>query len=240
MRHTKRAAVGAAAALAAAAGATAVAAPSGGGPLGGVFGPSPQERRAEQAGDLAKELELPEQRVRQAIERVAKRRRAEHRAERAKELAKRLDVSEEDALRALAKGREALRKELDSNRGGQGLRPRGDHDAFVKAVAGELDKSADEVRRALRDIRKERLNRKLAEAVEQGRLTQRQADRIKREAEQGPPRLRFRGRHGPGGPGGPHPGAGRRNGDFVLPAPPPAGDEEGAEELPAPPPGVPG
>ncbi len=246
MRH-KKAAAGVASVLALGAGATAVAAPSGGGPLGGMFGPSPQERKAEQARELAKELRLPEQRVRQAIERVGDRRRARHQAERAKELANRLDVSEEDAKRALAKGREALSKELDEmhdqfeRNGGQQrldrLRPR-PPGAFLKAVAGELDKSTEEVRKALQDIRRDRLNAELSEAVKEGRMTQRQADRIKEQAESGPMRLRFRGGHGRGGPGGHRPG-GARGGDFVMPAPPPGADGE-AEEIPAPPPGVPG
>ena len=237
MRHKKTAA-GVATVLALGAGATAVAAPGGDGPLGGVFGPSPQERRTEQARDLAKELKLPEQRVRQAIDRVGDKRRAEHQAERAKELAKRLDVSEEDASQALEKGREALRKEFESNRGRQGPRPRGARNAFLKVVAAELDKSTEEVRKALQDFRKDRLNAKLAEEVKEGRLTQKQADEIKKHAEKGPGRSHFRGGHGPGGPGGPPPG-GRRNGDFLMPPPPPGGDG-GAEEMPAPPPGVPG
>jgi len=241
MRHKKTAA-GVATVLALGAGATAVAAPGGDGPLGGVFGPSPQERRTEQARDLAKELKLPEQRVRQAIDRVGDKRRAEHQAERAKELAKRLDVSEEDASQALEKGREALRKEFESNRGRQGPRPRGARNAFLKVVAAELDKSTEEVRKALQDIRKDRLNAKLAEAVKEGRLTQKQADQIKKQAEKGPGRFHFRGGHGPGGhgpggPGGPPPGGGR-NGDFLMPPPPPGGP--GADGMPAPPPGVPG
>ena len=93
-----------------------------------------------------------------AIERVGEKRRAEHQAEKAKELAKRLEVSQEDASRALDKGREALRKEFESNRDRGQFRPRGAHDAFLKAVAAELDKSTDEVKKALEDIRKDRLN----------------------------------------------------------------------------------
>ena len=242
MRRQKQAAAGVATVLALGVGATAVAAPGGDGPLGGVFGPSPQERRAEQARDLAKELKLPEQRVRQAIDRVGEKRRAEHHAERAKELAKRLDVSEDDASQALEKGREALRKEFESNRGREGFRPRGARNAFLKAVAAELDKSTEEVRKALQGIRKDRLNAKLAEAVKEGRLTQEQADQIKEQAEKRPGRFHFRGGHGPGGPGGPGgppPGGGGRNGDF-MPPPPPPGDEGGPYEMPAPPPGVPG
>ncbi|MDQ3588149.1 MAG: hypothetical protein M3375_07375 [Actinomycetota bacterium] len=239
MRH-KKAAAGTATVLALGAGATAVAAPTGAGPLGGVFGPSPQERRAEQARDLAKELKLPEQRVRQAIDRVGEKRRAEHQAERAKELAKRLDVSDEDAARALAKGREALSKEFESSRGDDGLRPRGARDAFLETVAGELDKRTDEVRRALQDVRRDRLNAKLAKAVKEGRLTQKQADQVKEHAEKAPRHFRLRGGSTGGRvvPGGPHPG-GPRNGELLLPAPLPR-EDGAAEEMPGPPPGVAG
>ena len=243
MRH-KKAATGAAAVLALGIAATAVAAPSGDGPLGGVFGPSPQERRAEQASDLAQELKLPEDRVRRAIDRVGDKRRAEHQAEKAKELAKRLGVSEADAAKALAKGHEALRKEFQGQRNGRNFRPRAGHDAFIKAIAEELNKSTEDVKKALKDIRQDRLTAELAEAVKEGRMTQKQADEIKKRAEQGGPmRMRFH-RHGgpgfgPGGPGrppGPPPGGERRGGDFPMPPPPPGG---GAGELP-PPPGVPG
>src|SRR3954469_20976517 len=135
MRH-KKAAIGAAGGvLALGVGATAVAAPNGDGPLGGVFGPDRQERQAEQARDLAKELKLPEERVRKAIDRVGEKRRTEHQAERAQALAKRLGVSEDDAKQALAKGREALRKQFQSQRNNRNFDPRAGHDAFVKAIA---------------------------------------------------------------------------------------------------------
>ena len=245
MRH-KKAATGAAAVLALGVGATAVAAPSGDGPLGGVFGPSPQERRAEQARDLAKELKLPADRVRRAIDRVGEKRRQEHQAEKAKQLAKRLGVSEEDAERALGKGREALRKQFESQRNRRQFRPGVGRDSFVKAIAEELDKSTDEVKKALEDIRKDRLNAELAEAVKEGKLTQKQADQIKKRAEKGPMRMRFHGRGGPGfgGPGGPPPPGGgprggeRRGGDFQMPGPPPGADG-GPEGAPVSP-GVPG
>jgi AraC-like DNA-binding protein len=240
MRH-KKAVAGAVTVLVLGVGATAVAAPGGHGPLGGVFGPDPQERRAEQARDLAKELKLPEDRVRRAIDRVGEKRQAEHRAEKAKELAKALGVSEAAATKALEKGRAALEKQFEGQRDRQRFRPRAAHGAFVKAIAEELDKSPAEVRRALNAARRAKLDAKLDEAVKEGRLTQKQADAIKKRAQQGGP-MKFRFHRGgpPGrgfGPGEAGPRGQRRGGDFLLPAPPPPG---GADELPAPPPGAPG
>jgi hypothetical protein len=217
--RSRKAVLGVAGLLALGAGATAVAAPGGRGPLGGVFGPDVEERRAEQAKDLARELKLPEERVREAIDRVGERRRAERRAERAKALAQRLDVSQSAAERALEKGRAAAERELGRGRperGGPGaFRPREAHGAFVRVVARELDKSAADVRRALQDIRRDRLNAELDEAVREGRLSREQADRIRRHAEDGPghaKRFRFRD----DGPRGPR----NRNGGFLMPAPP--------------------
>lgn len=248
MRHRK-AAIGAAGVLALGVGATAVAAPGGNGPLGGVFGPDREEQQAEQARDLAKELHLPANRVRRAIERVGDKRRAEHRAEMAKALAKELGVSQADAAKALGKGRAALEKQFQSQRRQRRFRPRAANDAFVKAIADELDKSTEEVRKALKAARREKLDAKLDEAVKEGRLTQKQADQIKKRAEQGGP-MRFRFRHGgpgapgfgpPGGPPGPDgdgPPGQRRHGDFLMPGPPPPGGS--GDEVPGPPPGVPG
>ena len=239
MRH-KKAAAGAAAVLALGVGATAVAAPGGNGPLGGVFGPDRGERKAEQARDLAKELKLPEDRVRRAIDRVGEKHRAEHRAEMAKALAKQLDVSEADAAKALDSGRQALEKQFQSQRDRRQFRPRAANEAFVKAIADELNKSTDEVRKALKAARRAKLNGKLDEAVKEGRLTQKQADEIKKRAEQGGP-MRFRFHRGgpPGGPGfgppeGGPPGLGP-DGDG-----PPGQRRGGGFQAPAPPPGVPG
>jgi hypothetical protein len=190
MRH-KKAVAGAATVLVLGVGATAVGAPAGHGPLGEVFGPDPQERRAEQARDLAKELKLPEDRVRRAIDRVGEKRQAEHRAEKAKELAKALDVSEAAATKALEKGRAALEKQFQGRRDRRQLRPGAAHRAFVKAIAEELDKGPAEVRKALNAARAAKLDAKLDEAVKEGRLTQKQADAIKKRAERGGP-MRFR------------------------------------------------
>lgn len=234
----KKAVIGVAGVLALGAGATAAAAPGGGGPLS-VFGGDVEERKAERAKDLAEELRLPEDRVRRAIERVGAEHRAEHRAERAKGLAERLGVSQEAAARALERGREAARRESGQDRRGQGeqpglraFRPRQAHQAFLRAVAQELDKSVDEVRKALKDMRTDRLNAELDEAVKEGRLSREQADRIRRHAAEGPRRLRFRAKGSHRG----SPGARNRNGDFLMPAPVPPDDADAAE-LPAPPPG---
>ena len=205
-------------------GGTAIAAP-GDGPIGGLLGEEPGERRAELAHDLAAKLDgVSAQEVERALDQVHRERGAEHRHEMARALAAKLDgVSVEQAERALERSHERLRRGFERGRLPQ-QRP-------LETLARELGKSEQEVQRAFEAIHRERLDRELDEAVKEGRLTQEQADRVRERAERG---LRFvRPRFGPGrgpwaaerpapppGDGGPGPGA------FVVPAPAPPAEAQ--------------
>jgi hypothetical protein len=176
-------------------GGTAIAAP-GDGPLG-LLGGDPEERRAEFARDLASKLEgVNANEVERALEQVQQERRAEHRAELARDLAAQLEgVSAEEAEQALDKAQEQLRQSR-----GEDFRPR---DNFIETLARELDKSEDQIEKALADARRARLDQKLDEAVKEGRISEGRANGIRERIEEGPPfgRGRF-GRRGGFGPGG--------------------------------------
>jgi hypothetical protein len=188
-------------------GGTAIAAP-GDGPLG-VLGGDPEERRAEFARDLASKLEgVNANEVEGALEQVQQERRAEHRAELARDLAAQLEgVSAEEAEQALDKAQEQLRQSR-----GEDFRPRDD---FIETLARELDKSEDQIEKALADARSARFEQKLDEAVKEGRINEERANEIRERIEERPPfgRGHFgrRGGFGPGGHfgghfGGPPPG----------------------------------
>jgi hypothetical protein len=167
----------AAAAGALAVGGTAVATP-GGGPLGGLLGEH-DERKAELARDLASKLDgVSAGEVERALDEVHEERRAEHRKQLAQGLASKLEgVSAEEAERALRKSHEELRHAFE--RGGP---PRGEP---VATLAQELGKAESEVRRALRAIRRDRLEGELEEAVREGRISEEQAERIRERFERG-------------------------------------------------------
>jgi hypothetical protein len=199
-------ALGIAGVLAIAIGATA-SANGGGGPLGFLRG-NPDEERARYAKDLAGELGIDQNRVQQAIDSVERKRRDAFETEQAKALAAKLNVSEADAKKALESAFTAMR-----DRGKPPARPqRNGDDPFAKALADALNKDVADVRKALRDIARDKLDSKLDEAVKDGRLTKEQADRIRNRIKSGKAGfgLHVEG-HGPGrghGPGGPGPGFG--------------------------------
>src|SRR5918999_87890 len=189
-------------------GGTAIAAADGAGPFrAGFLGGDPEEREAELAGDLAEKLDgVSPGEVRRALREVREEHHAERRREMAGGIAEELDADRADVVAALEKAER-----------------RGPQD-FLGTMSEELGKSRGEVRRAFADAALDR-------AVEEGDLTEQQADRIRRRFREGPPGFHRHGfvrpggppmgppggKHGPVGPGGPEgPGVG-----FAIPAPPP-------------------
>ncbi|CAN5628888.1 hypothetical protein BH24ACT24_BH24ACT24_11250 [soil metagenome] len=199
MRRKKTVAASVAAALAlAAAGATAIAAP-GGGPLG-LFDDG-GDRRAEQAQALGRKLGVDPARVDRALREIHRERREAREDELATGLAERLDVPRADAERAL-EGAFSAKRDRREGPPQSGSRPeRGG--GLAKAIAAQLDRKPEEVRKALMEIRQERFAARLAEAVKERRITEGQAKEIREQAESG---------RGPGF-GRPHggPGHGPRN-----------------------------
>jgi len=215
MRRKKVVAASVAAVLALAAGTTALAAPRGG-PLG-LFGDD-GDRRAEQAEALGKKLGVDPARVDRAMQEVHQERHEARQDEMAKALAARLNVSQADAERALERAFAAKRAEFERAPEPGAGPDRGEHrGGLAKAIAVELDKTPAEVKKALTAIRRERFEVRLAEAVKEGRITQKQADEIRKQMKSG---------DGPGfGPphGGPMHGRGGGPGGFGGPGGPPQG-----------------
>jgi hypothetical protein len=116
----------------------------------------------------------------------------------ARALASRLDgVTVAQVERALEKVHEQL---VESRAAGE----RPDPGAFVEALAKALGKSEGEVREARQAIRRAFLEARLDAAVRAGRITERQADEIRKRIEQGGhPGSWFGGPHGPPTPGSP-------------------------------------
>jgi len=186
--------------VALAAGGTALAAP------GGPFHGDPEQQREELAQDLAQNLHgVTASEIETALEKVRAQRMAEHRAELAKDLASRLDGV------TAAEVENALEKAWQQHR--SATRPP-DHQAFVRTLATEMDMTEAEVRTALQEARRARMNARLDAAVKAGRLTEEQADRIREQMRsgggwhRGGPGMGGRGEHSPGsgGPGGGGPG----------------------------------
>ncbi len=172
-----------AAVLAIGAAGTAVAAPG-----GGVFGGGDREQRqAEFAADLAQKLDgVNRSEVEQGLEELRAEREAEMLDERAEALASSLDgVSVSEARAALESVRESV---------GEGQRP--DPSELEAALAEELGVSVEELSQARESEMKQRLD----QAVEDGAITEEQADEIRERIESG--ELPPKGPHG-GGPGGP-------------------------------------
>jgi hypothetical protein len=205
------------------AGGTAIAA--GGRPF---FGPDGgKDHDAQLAQELAKRLDgVSANQIQKALDDLRSDKRAEFRKQQAKDLAKHLDgVSVADVERALEK----VEPKAPSKSGHR----RFERVDFVAELAKALGKSESDVRKAVEAARKERLEAGLDQAVKDGRLTQKQADRIKKGVESGRPFLfhgkgpghrgfhgRFRG-PGPGFEGGPPPGPVGPGGFDSAPAPPP-------------------
>lgn len=185
----------AAAVLAIGAAGTAVAAPG-----GSILGGSQDERQAEFAGDLAKQLDgVNANQVEQGLEKVRTQHEAEMKTERAEGLADQLDgVSVDQATAALTKVDAQLKSDQQN-----GERP--DPNEVDKLLADELGVSADELKTAHQAEATARLD----QAVEDGKLTEKQADKIRKDIKSGKMPPGGPGGHGgPGGPGGPgEPGA---------------------------------
>jgi hypothetical protein len=203
-------------AVAAAAGALAVAgtamAATKGGPIGTLFRADHADRQAQFSKDLASKLGngVTGDQVSKALDQVRQDREAQERADLAKGLASKLGVSQSDVESALQKA------ETQARRGFQRGQP--PKDDFAATLAKELGKKESDVRNAFRSLQQDRLNARLDQLVKDGRLTQSQADQIKKRLKNGRPGFRVH-RRGPHGPGGPGPGG------FMGPGPGPGGPE---------------
>jgi hypothetical protein len=178
-----------------------------GGGGGGLFG---DDRQQDFAEDLATELNgVSPGEVEQALDVVGEQRIAEHRTRMAQGIAAQLDGVDADAVSdALATHEKQVRSAIES-----GERP--DMQGLVATLADELGKSEEEITSALEAAREAGVEDRKAEAlerlegaVEDGELTEKQADEIRERIESGP--AFGPGHHGPGGPGfgpgGPAPG----------------------------------
>jgi hypothetical protein len=148
------------------------------------------DREAQFARELAANLGhgITAADVQRALEKIREHRMAARRAELARALAPRLGLGVSTVERALETAQGQIHRAFESGR-------RPDPGAFVRTLAQELDKSESQVHEALQAARRELLDRRLDAAVKAGRLTQQQADAIRRRVEQGA------GRFGNGHPG---------------------------------------
>jgi hypothetical protein len=169
----------------------AVAAP-GGPPM--VFAAGPDGNFAE---DLAAELDLSVEEVERALEAVREKNMSEHRRALAEAISSELDsVSVEQVESALAVADERMREAFES---GEPPSP----DVFTETLADELGLSEDEIsdalaaaREATFDAHREQVEQRLDDAVEEGRLGEKEADEIRERLRSGPPELEFRSEPG--------------------------------------------
>lgn len=174
---------------------TAVAAPG-----GNVFGGSSDDKQAEFASGLAQKLDgVNANEVEQGISELRAERETEMLNERAQNLASQLDgVSVEQATAAL--------NEVQSS-AEEGTRP--DRAETEKLLAEALGVSEEDLQNAQQAEATERLD----QAVEDGKVTEDQADEIREQIESGEMPKGGRGHGGAGGPGHGGPGAGGPGGE---------------------------
>jgi hypothetical protein len=197
----------------------------GGGPLGFMNGGRDQQD-ARLAKDLASKLNgvTPGQ-VQNALGEVRDERMAKRRKEEASAIAAELDgVSTSDVEKALTK-LEAKHERSDRPGDRRSFR----RDGFAAGLAAELHKSTADVQKALQAARKKQFDARLDQAVKNGRITQKQADQIKKNFQNGPPGFlggpgfrggpKFRGKLGDPGGGPPDGGPGPGPGSFGGPPP---------------------
>jgi len=170
---------------------------------------------ARLAKDLASKLNgVSPAQVQKALGQVRDERMAKRRNEEASAIAAELDgVSTSDVEKALTK-LEAKHERSDNPGDRRSFRRGLRRDGFAAGLAAELHKSTADVQKALQAARKKQFDARLDQAVKNGRITQKQADQIKKNFQNGPPGVRGPGHGGPGfrgkfGPpsGGPGPGS---------------------------------
>ena len=169
-----------------------------------AFGAGPDDTFAR---DLADELGVSTDEVKRALKAVAEKEMADHRRDLAESIASHLDgVTVDQVVSALEVADEKMRNAFES---GDPPSP----DLFATTLADELGVSEDDVSSALDVARAAEFNahrdealKRLDDAVEAGKLSQKEADEIRDRLQQAPPALDFHGKGElppppPGGPG---------------------------------------
>jgi DNA-binding transcriptional ArsR family regulator len=160
-----------------------------------AFGPGPDDTFAR---DLAAELGgVTTGEVKRALKAVAEKEMARHRRELAEAISSELDgVSADQVESALEVADRRMRQSFES---GEPPSP----DLFTQTLADELGLSEDAVSKALAATReaefkahRDEAEQQLDEAVEAGRLSEKEANEIRDRIEHAPPMLDFHGKRG--------------------------------------------